>query len=157
VYRFFSKDGVGWRNGSEPKLVKGPDIFLRVIQQLKSRYKIHVLLSAPARGYIKSGLESLGIPYQHFHLKKYWDIVRLYQALDLYLVTSREEGGPKAMLESLACGIPLVTTRVGMVPDVIIDKYNGLSVEMKTLTDWFKALLNYRKTLNWWKPSQSMV
>jgi len=125
----FQKDGIGWKDGLEPKLVKGPDIFLRVVQQLKTRYKIYVLLSAPARGYVKSGLESLGIPYQHFHLKNYWDIVRLYQALDLYLVTSREEGGPKAMLESLACGIPLVTTRVGMVPDVIVDKFNGLSVE----------------------------
>ncbi len=125
----FQKDGVGWKDGLEPKLVKGPDIFLRVVQQLKSQFKIYVLLTAPARGYIKSGLESLGIPFQHILLKKYWDVARLYQALDCYLVTSREEGGPIAMLEALACGIPLVSTRVGMVPDVIIDKFNGLTVE----------------------------
>ena len=42
----------------------------------------------------------------------------MYQALDLYLITSRLEGGPKALLEALACGIPVVSTPVGMVPDV---------------------------------------
>jgi len=137
----FQKDGVGWKDGLEPKLVKGPDIFLRVVQQLKSKYNIYVLLSAPARGYIKSGLESLGIPYQHLLVKKYWDIVRLYQALDLYLVTSREEGGPIAMLEALACGIPLVSTRVGMVPDVIVDNFNGLSVEPEDIEGLVNSII----------------
>lgn len=142
----FQKDGVGWKDGLEPKLVKGPDIFLRVVQQLKSRYKIHILLSAPARGYIKSGLESLGIPYQHYQLKNYWEIVRLYQALDLYLVTSREEGGPKAMLEALACGIPLVTTRVGMVPEVIIDKFNGLSVDNEDIEGLVHSVIEMQES-----------
>lgn len=141
----FQKDGVGWKEGIDPKLVKGPDIFLRVIQKLKSHYKIHVLLSGPARGYIKNGLESLEVPYQHFQLKKYWEIVNLYQALDLYLVTSREEGGPKAMLESLACGIPLVTTRVGMVPDVIVDKLNGLSVENENIEALVQSVIELKE------------
>lgn len=141
----FQKDGVGWKEGIDPKLVKGPDIFLRVIQKLKSHYKIFVLLSGPARGYIKNGLESLDVPYRHLHLKNYWEIVRLYHALDLYLVTSREEGGPKAMLESLACGIPLVTTRVGMVPDVIIDKYNGLSVENEDIDGLVQSIIELQE------------
>ena len=43
----------------------------------------------------------------------------LYQALDIYLITSREEGGPLGLIESMSCGIPVVTTQVGMSTDVI--------------------------------------
>ena len=47
------------------------------------------------------------------------------EPLDLYLVSSREEGGPKAIVESMASGVPLVTTNVGMANDFVIDQVNG--------------------------------
>lgn len=142
----FQKDGMGWENGLEPKWVKGPDVFLRVVQQLKSHYKIYILLSAPARGYIKKGLEVLEIPYKYIPLKKYWDIVSLYQALDLYLVTSREEGGPKAILEAMACGIPIVSTRVGMAPDIIVDNFNGLTAENENIDELLQCVIQIIET-----------
>ena len=121
----FQKDGVGWGEGLEPKLVKGPDIFLRVIERLRQHANVFVLLSGPARGFIKNGLERLNVPYRHEFLRHYPDIVRFYQCLDLYLVTSRDEGGPKAIVESAAAGVPVVSTQVGMAPDVIRDGLNG--------------------------------
>ena len=93
----FQKDGVGWGEGLKPKLVKGPDIFLKVIQNISKTLPIFVLLTGPARGYVKRGLEKMEIPYRHDYLQNYYDIVDYYNALDLYLVTSREEGGPKAI------------------------------------------------------------
>lgn len=121
----FQKDGNGWEEGLTPKLIKGPDIFLRVIERLHKEYKLFVLLTAPARGYVKEGLEALGVPYRHEILSDYLAIAEMYHALDIYLVASREEGGPKAVLESLACGVPLVSTRVGLAPDVIEHGHNG--------------------------------
>ena len=55
---------------------------------------------------------------------------KYYNALDLYLVSSRAEGGPKAILESMATGVPLVTTKVGMAPDIIAEGHNGLLAEV---------------------------
>jgi len=121
----FQKDGNGWKDGLEPKLIKGPDIFCDVVEKLSEKYPIHVLLTGPARGYVKKRLDNANIPYTHKYLKKYQDIVPYYQVLDLYLICSREEGGPKALLESMATGIPLVSTKVGMVSDVIDDGING--------------------------------
>jgi len=43
----------------------------------------------------------------------------MLQALDLYIVASREEGEPKAILESMASGVPLVTTEVGQAMDFV--------------------------------------
>jgi len=117
----FQKDGVGWGRGDEPKLIKGPDILCNVIERLSRQLNIHVLLTGPARGYVINRLITAGISYTHSYLKNYLDIVKYYQALDMYLVTSRIEGGPKAILEAWATGIPVVTTRVGMVDDICSD------------------------------------
>jgi len=126
----FQKDGVGWGEGLEPKLEKGPDIFCDVVEKLSQNHDVHVLLTGPARGYVKRRLEKAGICYTHKYLKNYSEIVDYYNALDLYLITSREEGGPKAVLECMATGVPFVSTAVGMVPDIIKNGVNGMIAEV---------------------------
>jgi glycosyltransferase involved in cell wall biosynthesis len=61
----------------------------------------------------------------------YRDMSSYYNALDLYAITSRDEGGPIAMMESWASGIPLVSTRVGMPADHIRHGENGLLAEIE--------------------------
>lgn len=129
----FQKDGVGWGDGMEPKLVKGPDVFCDTVIELAKKYPVHVLLTGPARGYVKQRFIENNIPFTHVYLDSYYDIVPYYQMLDLYIVASREEGGPKAILECFATGVPLVTTRVGMAPDVVRDGENGFLVEVEDL------------------------
>jgi len=127
----FQKDSQGWGSSLEPKLIKGPDIFLAVIEKLVAspvvdRNKLRVLLTAPAREYVKQGLDYLGVPYVHHILDDYYQISQYYQAIDVYLITSRSEGGPKALLESWATGVPVVSTYVGMSADLIRHGENGL-------------------------------
>jgi glycosyltransferase involved in cell wall biosynthesis len=142
----FQKDGVGWGDGMEPKLIKGPDIFLKAIEILKPRVpELFVLLSGPARGYVKAGLERLGVPQRHFDLDDYDAVGQLYQALDVYLVASRQEGGPKAILESMASGVPLVTTHVGQATELVRHGENGWMVDVEDaagLARWAELALN---------------
>ena len=121
----FQKDGIGWSEGEYPKLIKGPDIFVKTVELIAKDLPIKVILTGPARGYIKKELYKRNIRFKHIFLDKYEDIVTYYHALDLYIVSSREEGGPKPMIESMACGVPLVTTNVGMANDFIRDNING--------------------------------
>jgi len=130
----FQKDGIGNINigdlphevGDMPKLIKGPDIFIETLKILKrSIPEIYVLLSGPCRGYLINQLETIGVAYKHTFLKNYSDIWRLYHALDFYLVSSREEGGPKSILESMATGIPIISTPVGQAQDLIKHGKNG--------------------------------
>lgn len=127
----FQKDGVGWGDGMEPKLIKGPDIFLAVLKEVKSEIpELFVLLTGPSRGYVKRGLDEMGIPYKHAFLKSYPDVAKMYRASDVYLVASRQEGGPKAILESMANGVPLVTTRVGQAMDLVQHGENAWMVDV---------------------------
>ncbi|MBF0212073.1 MAG: glycosyltransferase family 4 protein [Magnetococcales bacterium] len=122
----FQKDGQGWGDGEEAKPVKGPDLFLELMERIRSVHPgLLVVLTGPARGYVKRGLERLGIPYRHHFLEDYQQIVPFYQMLDLYAITSRAEGGPKALMESWACGVPVVSSRMGMPADWILDGQNG--------------------------------
>jgi glycosyltransferase involved in cell wall biosynthesis len=126
----FQKDGIGWGDGFEPKLVKGPDVLCDALELIRPQVpELHVLLSGPARGYVRSRLERAGIPYAHRVVDRYRDVSTLYHALDAYLVSSRQEGGPKAVLESMASGIPLVTTRVGQAMDLVEHGKNAFMVE----------------------------
>jgi glycosyltransferase involved in cell wall biosynthesis len=87
---------------------------------------LFVLLTGLARGYVRRELERLGIQHRHVYLSSRDELAQAYHALDVYLVTSRQEGGPKAVLESMATGVPLVTTRVGQAPELVVDEENGL-------------------------------
>ncbi len=127
VVASFQKDGTGWEAGDSPKLIKGPDVLLETLAHLAPHYpQLYVLLTGPARGYVKTGLEKLGIAYGHHHLSDYAALPRYYAAADAYLITSRSEGGPKGLMESWACGVPVVSTRMGMPADWVQDGENGL-------------------------------
>lgn len=143
----FQKDGVGWGEGREPKLIKGPDVFIKSVERLKHRIpELFVVLSGPSRGYMKEKLEKLGIPYRHFLLDSYPEMGQLFQTLDLYMVSSRQEGGPKAILESMASGVPIVTTRVGQAMDLVKHEKNGFMVDVEDadgLAYWSKWLLDH--------------
>ena len=47
---------------------------------------------------------------------------KLYNTLDLYLVTSRYEGGPQAILECLVTKTPILSTRVGIASEILNEK-----------------------------------
>lgn len=141
----FQKDGEGWEDGLEPKLIKGPDVFLATLDVLKQSVKdIFVLLSAPARGYIKRGLEKMKIPYKHVMIKSYPDVAKLFQALDAYLVASRQEGGPKSILESMSSGVPIVSTRAGQAMDLIKPGENGWMANVEDVDGLARSLYEIR-------------
>jgi glycosyltransferase involved in cell wall biosynthesis len=57
------------------------------------------------------------------------DIADLLQPAWAFVLPSRWEGMPNALLEAMACGLPCVATRVSGSEDIISDGINGLLVE----------------------------
>ena len=128
----FQKDGVGMAEGREPKTIKGPDVLVDALGRARRELDdLVVLLTGPARGYLRGELERRGIPFVHRLFPTRDGLTTAYHALDAYLVASRQEGGPKSVLEAMATGVPLVTTRAGQAPDLVRDGENGVLVDVE--------------------------
>ncbi|MBM3230717.1 glycosyltransferase [Candidatus Peregrinibacteria bacterium] len=48
------------------------------------------------------------------------------QSARMFVMCSKSEGGPRVALEAMACGLPVIVTRVGVMPEVIRDGVNGI-------------------------------
>jgi glycosyltransferase involved in cell wall biosynthesis len=57
------------------------------------------------------------------------DVARMLAAADLFLLSSVSEGIPLTLLEAMAAGLPSVATRVGGIPEVVVDGQTGLLAE----------------------------
>ena len=109
-----------------PRLEKGPDIFCSIVEELYVMgIPIHILLAGPRRHYIRNRFKKIGVPYTYIgeetDAEDYPSAIlssaamnRLYHTIDLYLITSRSEGGPRAILEAASTKTPILTTDVGL-------------------------------------------
>ena len=57
------------------------------------------------------------------------DVELLLAGLDVFVMSSRYEGLPIALLEAMSAGVPPVATRVGGIPEVVLDGESGRLVE----------------------------
>ncbi len=115
----FQRDTEGFDMES-PKLIKGPDIFLEIVDKIyKENKKLKVVLAGNRRNYLINNFKSKKIPYRYFEMVDLETLNKLYNILDLYLVTSRVEGGPQAILECSAIKTPIVSTDVGVASEIL--------------------------------------
>ena len=118
----FQKDGMGWGLGEQPKLEKGPDVLVNTLVWLvKNGVPVHALLTGPSRGYVTQRLATEDVPFTYLGNVPQSELSKVFGMTDSYLVTSRFEGGPRSILESLASGRPVVSTDVGQASTVLKD------------------------------------
>ena len=115
----------------KPKLEKGPDLFVKSVVLLKKeKYpKLKVVLTGYYRQYIMNELKKNNIEYYFFEKVDFKTLNELMNCLDLYVVASRVEGGPRAINECSLTRTPLLSTNVGVAsllchPDSIFDMNN---------------------------------
>ena len=102
-----------------PKLIKGPDIFIDLVNRLNNNQNIRILLAGTRRQYVINKLKELGINYKYFEMVQIDQLNEFYNILDLYLVSSRLEGGPQAVLECAVTKTPIISTDVGVASEIL--------------------------------------
>lgn len=68
------------------------------------------------------------------------DMPKYYNGIDIYLCASRSEGTPNTILEAMACGIPVISTDVGIVPEVFGEKQKEFIIK-RTKEDLKKKII----------------
>jgi glycosyltransferase involved in cell wall biosynthesis len=66
--------------------------------------------------------------------------VDFLRQIDVLVLPTYREGLPYSILESLAAGAPVVTTKVGGIPDVVVDGVHGMLIDSHEATDVAQAL-----------------
>ena len=103
-----------------PKLIKGPDIFLEISKKIYSKNKnLKIVLTGKRRNYLINQFELHDLPYVHYEMIPQKGLNELYNLLDLYIVSSRIEGGPQAIVESSIIKTPIVSTNVGIAKEIL--------------------------------------
>lgn len=105
--------------------LKGGDLLLRALEQIPSTLKSEIVLLL-----LGAGAESLINEVQIAHLNLGFvtsDRLKtlVYSAADLLVHPTRADNFPLIVLESLACGTPVVSFRVGGVPDMVRPHLTG--------------------------------
>ena len=59
------------------------------------------------------------------------DTPQLYSAMDVFVLPSQQEAFPMVLIEAMACGVPVVATRVGDVADIVEPGVTGLLVDTR--------------------------
>jgi glycosyltransferase involved in cell wall biosynthesis len=70
-----------------------------------------------------------------------------WNKVDVALITSEADAGPSMFMEASLCGVPSISTRIGLPNDVIVDKVNGLFCDrdVADIIDKLKFLIDNKK------------
>jgi len=106
-----------------PKLSKGPDRFLEIVSHFNIKHNnLIVILTGKRRNYLINEFNKNDIQYRYIEMANFEKINELYNILDLYIVSSRYEGGPQSILECAASKTPIISTDVGIAREILNDK-----------------------------------
>ena len=109
--------------------VKNPELLLRVAGSVVKRIancRFVIIGDGPMRAEVERIVETRGLSSSVLLAGHREDVEELLPAFDVFLITSRSEGMPRVMLEALSAGVPVVSTDVGGVCELLTGERNGL-------------------------------
>ncbi|MCL6447510.1 MAG: glycosyltransferase family 4 protein [Armatimonadetes bacterium] len=110
---------------------KGVGYFLKAAAMLVKDYQVNFLIvgGGPLRRQLESEAISLGLQNRVVFTGEREDVPAILPVFDIFVLPSLTEGFPLTILEALAAGRPVIATRVGGIPEAIVDNYTGLLVK----------------------------
>ena len=112
---------------------KGVDVLLRAIQLLEKNHlltlKVAIVGDGSQRDDLKNMVRDLKIKSRIEFLGVREDVSELLRNSKIFVLLSRLEGLPMVILEAMANKVPIITSAVGGIPEVISDEIHGLLVE----------------------------
>lgn len=127
---------------------KGHDILLEAVPDVVREVpdaRFLLIGSGSLGGELRERLDRSGFA-SHVHMAGFrTDVPDCLAALDAYVQPSRSEGLGTSILEASAAGLPIVASRTGGIPDVIIDGETGLLADPESPPALARALIRLLK------------
>jgi len=125
--------------------IKNHTLFLDVVQELtrkriKARY--FIVGDGSEREHIENRVRELNTTFNAQIEMTSWitDIAEFNAGMDIICLTSNNEGTPVSLIEAQACSIPVISTDVGGVRDIVIDGETGYVIEKNNMPKFAEKL-----------------
>lgn len=99
----------------------------------------------PLKKECESEIERLAIANNFKLLSQIEENISFLKAIDLFLLSSRQEGLGSSIIEAMTCGLPIVATKVGGIPELVKDGLNGFLVEKENPYQLAQAIMKIKK------------
>ena len=125
--------------------IKRPDRFLDVVSEIKKR-GVKLDFSIAGDGELlemcRERIKQENLPVTILGWQS--DIERVLSSADMVVLTSDNEGTPLSLIQAGMAGLPVVTTHVGSVPEVVLDGVTGIvtGLDVQEIADALEKLVN---------------
>ncbi len=120
--------------------------FARLLNQVTHRCELLLIGDGAERESLHRAAWALGIA-DHVRLLGWQEnMPRLLNTLDVFTLTSRREGMSNAILEAMACGLPIVATAVGGNPELVRHGVHGSLITPRNVPELTRALLDMTRS-----------
>ncbi len=118
--------------------------FARLRRELPD-WELVIVGSGPQERNLRRRVDELGLGGAVRMVGNQENVVPWLQAMDLFVLPSYgEEGAPQAIMQAMACGLPVVSTTVGAIGEVVVHGETGLLVpprDVEALTSALRTLI----------------
>lgn len=118
-------------------LLSAMPIVLRRLPELK----LVIAGEGPLRGALEKQIRELGIESSVRLLGYRKDVPRLLRAVDAFVISSKEEGLGTSVLDAMVCGLPVIATAGGGIPEIVAHEKTGLLVPIQVPEALAEAIL----------------
>ena len=120
---------------------KGTALLIEILTVLRTEnFAFEFLLVGPGWDNLAGRISQMGVRVHRMQFATTEETVAAYARMDALVVTASEEGGPVTILEAMSCGVPVVTSDVGHVPEVIRDGETGFVCKKRLVSEYVYAL-----------------
>jgi N-acetyl-alpha-D-glucosaminyl L-malate synthase BshA len=142
-----SKDLPSLIHISNFRQVKRMDDVVEVFEQVYKQYPCHLILigDGPERSRIEQKVREKGLIDQVCFLGKLESFVQILQQGSVFLLPSENESFGLAALEAMSCGVPVVASQAGGIPEVVVHGESGFLApigDINQMAEYTLALLN---------------
>lgn len=89
---------------------------------------------------VKNGVSKYFFFHGLQHGKEKWN---LFKDMDIYIHLSHLDGQPLSILEAMGCGMPVISTKVGAIPETVVENYNGFLLDKLNSAEIIKTIKKY--------------
>ena len=130
-------------------ITKGPERFVEIAKKILSKEKnVTFVIRGPDEGMREIVKKKIGNEKKIILLDETRDrneIIKMYQAADIFVLPSFREGLPLTLFEAMAAGLPIVATPVNGIPYEMENKKNGFLVNYGNDDKFVEKIINLLK------------